>query len=144
MSRARLLPLLCLCVALPALAEDPPPASPPPTPPTVSAWSMPDTPATGYAILNIDRQGMESGSQCDVEIYVRGRLITRLQDEGAIALNLPPGTIPIRLATAGNSLCHGGMEPLQVQNITLHAGEVRTYRVVYQESGLYLMQVNTP
>lgn len=129
MRRPLLHALPCLLWSALALAGDPPP---------VQGWPQQEPPPPGYAVLNISRMGLESGSTCDIDLYVRGRLVARLQPEGAVALNLSPGNAPVRLATANGGPCPGGMEQLQTQTLQLRAGEVRDYRISYGENGLFL------
>lgn len=129
---ASLLGCCLLCPVL-ALAADPP---------TVQAWPQEEPPPAGYAVLNISRQGLESGSACDVDLYVRGRLLARLQPEGSVALNLPPGPAEVRLASTNGGACRNGMEQLQSQSLQLRAGQISNYRVGYRDGGLFLIPVN--
>lgn len=135
MRRLLLRALPCLLWPALALAADPP---------TVQAWPQQDPPPPGYAILNITRMGLQSGSACDVDLYVRGELLARLQPEGSVSLNLAPGEMPIRLATSSTGACRQGMQQLQNQSLRLRAGEIRNYRIGYREGGLFLTPVNTP
>lgn len=129
----RILP--CLLWPALALAADPP---------TVTAWPQQDPPPPGYAILNVTRQGMQSGSGCDVDLYVRGELLARLQPEGSVSLNLAPGTLPIRLASASTGACRDGMQQLQSMTLKLQAGDIRSYRIGFREGGLFLTPINNP
>lgn len=127
--------LPCLLWPALALAADPP---------TVQAWPQQEPPPPGYAVLNISRQGLQSGSACDIDLYVRGELLTRLQPEGAVALNLSPGEVPIRLSVSSTGACRDGMQQQQTQTLRLRAGEIRSYRIGYREGGLFLTPVNLP
>ncbi|MDF3933508.1 hypothetical protein [Pseudomonas citronellolis] len=135
MRRPLLAALPCLLWSALTLAADPP---------TVQAWPQQDPPAPGYAVLNITRMGLQSGNACDIDLYVRGELLTRLQPDGSVALNLTPGEVPIRLATASTGACRDGMQQLQTQTLKLRAGEIRSYRVGFRESGYFLTPINTP
>lgn len=127
--------LSCLLWPALALAADPP---------AVRAWPQQEPPPPGYAVLNVSRQGLQSGSACDIDLYVRGELLARLQPEGTVALNLSPGEVPIRLAVSATGACRDGMQQLQAQTLRLRAGEIRNYRIGYREGGLFLTPVNDP
>lgn len=117
-------------------AQPAPPASP-------GAWPQPDAQPVTYAVLIVSRERLDTGTACDIDLYVQDEKVSRLQPEGEIALNLPPGNTSLRLQTANSGLCHGGIEPLRAQSVLLRAGEVRKFRIANSESGLYLMPVSS-
>ncbi|WP_152220352.1 hypothetical protein [Pseudomonas sp. SCB32] len=138
--------LICALAQADGMPETPPapvpPAQPAPPPATPSPWPLPDAQPVAYAVLIVSRERLDTGTGCDIDLYVQDQKVSRLQPEGEIALNLPPGQISLRLQTANSGLCHGGIEPLRAQSVTLRAGEVRKFRIANSESGLYLMQVS--
>lgn len=121
--------------AQPSAQQAPPPAA-------SGAWPMPDTQPIAYAVLIVSRERLDTGTACDIDLYVQDQKVSRLQPEGEVALNLPPGETSLRIETANSGLCHGGIEPLRAQSVMLHAGEVRKFRIANSESGLYLMPVS--
>lgn len=136
---ALLLAALALADGMPDEPAQPPQPSPSPTSPC--SWPMPDAQPVTYAVLVVSRERLDTGTACDIDVYVQDQKVSRLQPEGEIALNLPPGETSLRLQTANSGLCRGGMEPLRGQSVMLHAGEVRKFRIANSESGLYLMPV---
>ncbi|MFV3306562.1 hypothetical protein ACNFBT_14900 [Pseudomonas sp. NY15181] len=149
--RRALLPALGLLFCALAQADGMPDTSPAPLPPTQPAppptapgsWPMPDAQPIAYAVLIVSRERLDTGTACDIDLYVQDQKVSRLQPEGEVALNLPPGETSLRLQTASSGLCHGGIEPLRGQSVTLHAGEVRKFRIANSESGLYLVPVSS-
>lgn len=125
----------------PATPASPTPVAPPPASP--GSWPMPDAQPITYAVLIISRERLDTGTACDIDLYVQDQKVSRLQPEGEIALNLPPGATSLRLQTANSGLCHSGIEPLRGQSVVLRAGEVRKFRIANSESGLYLMPVSS-
>ncbi|MEE9101589.1 MULTISPECIES: hypothetical protein [Pseudomonas] len=127
-------------------SSDTPPAPPPPAQPapaTPSPWPVPDAQPVAYAVLIVSRERLDTGTACDIDLYVQDQKVSRLQPEGEVALNLPPGETSLRLQTANSGLCHGGIEPLRAQSVMLRAGEVRKFRIANSESGLYLTPVSS-
>jgi len=114
-----------------------------PSPNTPGSWPMPDAQPVGYAVLIVSRERVDTGTACDIDLYVQDEKVSRLQPEGEIALNLPPGEVSLRLQTANSGLCRSGIQPLRAQSVQLHAGEVRKFRIANSESGLYLMPVSS-
>ena len=148
--RRSLLSIACLLAALPFAASadgmpDTPSEPQPPAPPPASpgSWPMPDAQPVTYAVLIVSRERLDTGSACDIDLYVQDQKVSRLQPEGEVALNLPPGDVSLRLRMANAGLCHTGIEPLRAQSVQLHAGEVRKFRIANGESGLYLMPVSS-
>ncbi|QRY81381.1 hypothetical protein JVX91_09855 [Pseudomonas sp. PDNC002] len=150
--RRSLLPIAALLAALPlaASADGMPDSTPPapsspnsPTPASPGSWPVPDAQPVAYAVLIVSRERVDTGTACDIDLYVQDQKVSRLQPEGEIALNLPPGEVSLRLQTANSGLCHGGIEPLRAQSVQLHSGEVRKFRIANSESGLYLMPVSS-
>lgn len=86
---SRMLPfslyILALACALPVGATEPQPAG--------GAWAQPDPAPIGYAVLNISRERVESGTACDVGLYVHDELVGNLQPGASLALNLQPGAV---------------------------------------------------
>lgn len=119
------------------------PARPAPPPASPGSWPVPDAQPVTYAVLIVSRERLDTGTACDIDLYVQDQKVSRLQPEGEVALNLPPGETSLRLATANAGLCHGGIEPLRAQSVLLRAGEVRKFRIANSESGLYLMPVSS-
>ncbi|MCP1624759.1 hypothetical protein [Pseudomonas nitroreducens] len=117
------------------------PATPPPS--TPGSWPVPDAQPVAYAVLIVSRERLDTGTACDIDLYVQDEKVSRLQPEGEIALNLPPGEVSLRLQTANSGLCRSGIQPLRAQSVQLHAGEVRKFRIANSESGLYLMPVSS-
>ena len=118
-----LLHTAALACALPALAADPQPAS-------------------GYAVLNVSRERVESGTACDIGLYVHDELVGNLQPGASLALNLQPGAVDVRLAPNGpGDACRNGMTILAGQTLTLRAGEIRNLRITLGAGGLYLAPV---
>jgi len=117
------------------------PSAPPPS--TPGSWPMPDAQPVAYAVLIVSRERLDTGTACDIDLYVQDEKVSRLQPEGEIALNLPPGEVSLRLQTANSGLCRSGIQPLRAQSVQLHAGEVRKFRIANSESGLYLMPVSS-
>ncbi|MFO6379275.1 hypothetical protein ACLBYN_42605, partial [Pseudomonas aeruginosa] len=110
-----LLHTAALACALPALAADPQPAS--------GGWAQPDPAPIGYAVLNVSRERVESGTACDVGLYVHDELVGNLQPGASLALNLQPGAVDVRLAPNGpGDACRNGMTILAGQTLTLRAG----------------------
>ncbi|MHB9797739.1 hypothetical protein ACYCAX_07985 [Pseudomonas sp. MT3] len=140
-----------LLISVLAQADGMPDAPPAPTPPvpstpppaTPGSWPVPDAQPAAYAVLIVSRARLDTGTACDIDLYVQDQKVSRLQPEGEIALNLPPGETSLRLVTANSGLCHGGLEPLRAQSVLLRAGEVRKFRIANSESGLYLMPVSS-
>lgn len=120
-----------------------PPAQPTPPSAAPSAWPIPDAQPVAYAVLIVSRERLDTGTACDIDLYVQDQKVSRLQPEGEVALNLPPGETSLRIETANSGLCHGGIEPLRAQSVVLRAGEVRKFRIANSESGLYLMPVSS-
>lgn len=114
-----------------------------PSPAAPGSWPLPDAQPVTYAVLIVSRKRLETGIACDIDLYVQDQKVSRLQPEGEIALNLPPGATSLRLQTASSGLCHGGLDPLRAQSVMLHAGEVRKFRIANNESGLYLLPVSS-
>lgn len=103
-----LLHTAALACALPALAADPQPAS--------GGWAQPDPAPIGYAVLNVSRERVESGTACDVGLYVHDELVGNLQPGASLALNLQPGAVDVRLAPNGpGDACRNGMTILAGQ-----------------------------
>lgn len=117
------------------------PSAPPPS--TPGSWPIPDAQPVAYAVLIVSRERLDTGTACDIDLYVQDEKVSRLQPEGEIALNLPPGEVSLRLQTANSGLCRSGIQPLRAQSVQLHAGEVRKFRIANSESGLYLMPVSS-
>lgn len=129
-----LLHTAALACALPALAADPQPAS--------GGWAQPDPAPIGYAVLNVSRERVESGTACDVGLYVHDELVGNLQPGASLALNLQPGAVDVRLAPNGpGEACRNGMTILAGQTLTLRAGEIRNLRITLGAGGLYLAPV---
>ncbi len=129
-----LLHTAALACALPALAADPQPAS--------GGWAQPDPAPIGYAVLNVSRERVESGTACDVGLYVHDELVGNLQPGASLALNLQPGAVDVRLAPNGpGDACRNGMTILAGQTLTLRAGEIRNLRIALGAGGLYLAPV---
>ncbi|WP_121370801.1 hypothetical protein, partial [Pseudomonas aeruginosa] len=106
-----LLHTAALACALPALAADPQPAS--------GGWAQPDPAPIGYAVLNVSRERVESGTACDVGLYVHDELVGNLQPGASLALNLQPGAVDVRLAPNGpGDACRNGMTILAGQTLT--------------------------
>ncbi len=125
-----LLHTAALACALPALAADPQPAS--------GGWAQPDPAPIGYAVLNVSRERVESGTACDVGLYVHDELVGNLQPGASLALNLQPGAVDVRLAPNGpGDACRNGMTILAGQTLTLRAGEIRNLRITLGAGGLY-------
>ncbi|MBB4865221.1 hypothetical protein HNP46_004101 [Pseudomonas nitritireducens] len=122
-------------------APSAPPAPSTPPPSTPGSWPMPDAQPVSYAVLIVSRERVDTGTACDIDLFVQDQKVSRLQPEGEVALNLPPGEVSLRLQTANSGLCRSGIEPLRAQSVQLHAGEVRKFRIANSESGLYLMPV---
>jgi hypothetical protein len=154
--RRSLLPLAAFfsvlsCLALPATAwsdgmpDSAPaaPSTPSSQPPSPGTWPVPDAQPVSYAVLIVSRERVDTGTACDIDLYVQDQKVSRLQPEGEVALNLPPGEVSLRLQTANSGLCRSGIEPLRAQSVQLHAGEVRKFRIANSESGLYLMPVSS-
>lgn len=120
-----------------------PPAQPTSPSAAPSAWPIPDAQPVAYAVLIVSRERLGTGTACDIDLYVQDQKVSRLQPEGEVALNLPPGETSLRIETANSGLCHGGIEPLRAQSVVLRAGEVRKFRIANSESGLYLMPVSS-
>ncbi|PJI47359.1 MAG: hypothetical protein CTR55_19435 [Pseudomonas sp.] len=139
------LPLSAWADGMPEEPSAPPaptsPATPPPS--TPGSWPVPDAQPVAYAVLIVSRERVDTGTACDIDLYVQDQKVSRLQPEGEIALNLPPGEVSLRLQTANSGLCRIGMEPLRAQSVQLRAGEVRKYRIANSQSGLYLMPVSS-
>ncbi|HCG0868017.1 TPA: hypothetical protein NJF67_002617 [Pseudomonas aeruginosa] len=129
-----LLHTAALACALPALAADPQPAS--------GGWAQPDPAPIGYAVLNVSRERVESGTACDVGLYVHDELVGNLQPGASLALNLHPGAVDVRLAPNGpGDACRNGMTILAGQTLTLRPGEIRNLRITLGAGGLYLAPV---
>ncbi|QJP11553.1 hypothetical protein [Pseudomonas multiresinivorans] len=122
--------------AAPAAPSAPPASTP-------GSWPIPDAQPVAYAVLIVSRERLDTGTACDIDLYVQDEKVSRLQPEGEVALNLPPGEISLRLQTANSGLCRSGIQPLRAQSVQLHAGEVRKFRIANSESGLYLMPVSS-
>ena len=137
--------LACALAQADGSSDTPPPPQPPaqPAPAMPSPWPVPDAQPVAYAVLIVSRERLDTGTACDIDLYVQDQKVSRLQPEGEVALNLPPGETSLRLQTANSGLCHGGIEPLRAQSVMLRAGEVRKFRIANSESGLYLMPVSS-
>ncbi|MDF5978980.1 hypothetical protein P4114_16350 [Pseudomonas aeruginosa] len=61
--------------------------------PTSGGWAQPDPAPIGYAVLNASRERVESGTACDVGLYVHDELVGNLQPGASLALNLQPGAV---------------------------------------------------
>ncbi|KJJ96076.1 hypothetical protein UB43_25900 [Pseudomonas sp. 21] len=138
------LPLGAWADGMPEEPSAPPVPTSPATPPsTPGSWPVPDAQPVAYAVLIVSRERLDTGTACDIDLYVQDEKVSRLQPEGEIALNLPPGEVSLRLQTANSGLCRSGIQPLRAQSVQLHAGEVRKFRIANSESGLYLMPVSS-
>ncbi|EVT89068.1 hypothetical protein Z046_00225 [Pseudomonas aeruginosa VRFPA09] len=105
-------------------------------------WAQPDPAPIGYAVLNVSRERVESGTACDVGLYVHDELVGNLQPGASLALNLQPGAVDVRLAPNGpGDACRNGMTILAGQTLTLRAGEIRNLRIALGAGGLYLAPV---
>ncbi|MDO7915968.1 hypothetical protein Q6A58_15980 [Pseudomonas aeruginosa] len=112
-------------------------------------------PATGQRRLGATRPGadrlcgaerfpraVESGTACDIGLYVHDELVGNLQPGASLALNLQPGAVDVRLAPNGpGDACRNGMTILAGQTLTLRAGEIRNLRITLGAGGLYLAPV---
>lgn len=137
--------LACALAQADGSSDTPPPPRPPaqPAPAMPNPWPVPDAQPVAYAVLIVSRERLDTGTACDIDLYVQDQKVSRLQPEGEVALNLPPGETSLRLQTANSGLCHGGIEPLRAQSVMLRAGEVRKFRIANSESGLYLTPVSS-
>ncbi len=103
---------------------------------------LPDPAPIGYAVLNVSRERVESGTACDVGLYVHDELVGNLQPGASLALNLQPGAVDVRLAPNGpGDACRNGMTILAGQTLTLRPGEIRNLRITLGAGGLYLAPV---
>ncbi|MFV3335145.1 hypothetical protein ACNFIA_29835 [Pseudomonas sp. NY15437] len=125
----------------PSAPPSPSPASPAAPPSTPGSWPVPDAQPVAYAVLVVSRERLDTGTACDIDLYVQDEKVSRMQPEAEVALNLPPGEVSLRLQIANSGLCRSGIQPLRAQSVQLHAGEVRKFRIANSESGLYLMPV---
>lgn len=137
--------LACTLAQADGSSDTPPPPQLPaqPAPAMPNPWPVPDAQPVAYAVLIVSRERLDTGTACDIDLYVQDQKVSRLQPEGEVALNLPPGETSLRLQTANSGLCHGGIEPLRAQSVILRAGEVRKFRIANSESGLYLTPVSS-
>ncbi|HHK2447142.1 TPA: hypothetical protein ACQRH3_004976, partial [Pseudomonas aeruginosa] len=110
--------------------------------PASGGWAQPDPAPIGYAVLNVSRERVESGTACDIGLYVHDELVGNLQPGASLALNLQPGAVDVRLAPNGpGDACRNGMTILAGQTLTLRAGEIRNLRITLGAGGLYLAPV---
>ena len=138
---AALLALFCL----PALADEPAPASEMPAPaPAPQAATVPLAPMTlptpvNYGVLVVSRERLEVTTPCEIGLYLQGNLTARLFQGQSIALNLPPGDVQIRLGQIGERDCQPRFEQLRGQTLRVTAGEVVKYRIAMGSLGLQLI-----
>ena len=103
--------------------------------------SVSSTPAINYAVLIITRDRLEVATPCDIGIYLQDQLVARLYQGQATSFNLPAGKLSIRMGMLGGIGCIPAFEQIRGEHIELKAGEVRKYRIVLGNNGLYLIKV---
>lgn len=96
--------------------------------------------AQDYGILIISRERLEVATPCEIGIYLQDELVGRLFQEQSTSFNLPPGSVSVglRLLPGQAPGCAPGMSEYKPAVVTLHAGEIRKYRIAAGASGLYL------
>ena len=96
--------------------------------------------AEDYAVLIISRERLEVPTNCEVGVYIDDQLAGRLFQEQALAFNLPPASVDIRLKLLPGQApgCLPGMLVPPAQQFTLKAGDVRKYRIALGKQGMYL------
>lgn len=97
--------------------------------------------AQGYAVLIVSRERLETGTSCEIGLYMEDQLVGRLFPEQTLSYNLPPGPTVIRLQILpGNAPgCRPGIESeRRSMTLTLKAGDILKYRVASSATGFYL------
>lgn len=104
---------------------------------SVPLWANADQ---DYGVLIISRERLEVPTNCEVGMYIDDQLAGRLFQEQALAFNLPPASVDIRLKLLPGQApgCLPGMLVPPAQQFTLKAGDVRKYRIALGKQGMYL------
>ena len=94
-----------------------------------------------YGVLIISRERLEVPTNCEVGVYIDDQLAGRLFQEQALAFNLPPASVDIRLKLLPGQApgCLPGMLVPAAQQFTFKAGDVRKYRIAMGKQGMHLL-----
>lgn len=94
------------------------------------------------SVLMITRGDTATTSACDVGIYLKNELASRLMAGESVSFNLPPGETTVTLRSLGAGYCSAPMASIKSQSLLLAPGEIKQYRVVQSEQGYFLAPVD--
>lgn len=100
--------------------------------------------STEYSVLIISRERIEVSTNCEIGIYLNDQLSGRLFQEDSLSFNLPAGAVDVRLRRLPGQApgCSNGIENQRNQRLVLNNGQINKYRIVSDQTGLYLKKAS--